>query len=187
MSKIELNGDLSLEVTDYDETEQAEVNNLVRDDDLTSWWGYGTLAGLRARATYLTTPGDERQVEEVGGDWGSIDWMERLHHVDIITDDHVPVVTIHNPGYSDSDDKYTSTWPQTLYWNFDGKLTADESDADATVAETLEFERVLNGSEAIYLGGDHADSYSRNHRRFAYVVTEDFTFQQYDSIAEIEE
>ena len=103
---VRANEHLQLDVTDYNETEQAEMTNRCLEghqDGLVEWYGYGEVAGLRARATYLTTEGDEKIVEDNGGDWGGIDWDARLAYVDILTDDGVVVVTIDNPDHDTSD------------------------------------------------------------------------------------
>jgi hypothetical protein len=97
---LKINPDLRLTIDDYEETRQADMTSRLLPDHmsrLTEWYGYGTLAGLRARATYYTTDDDSAQVEDNGGDWGEIDWGVRLSHVDILTDDEVVVVTLDNP------------------------------------------------------------------------------------------
>ena len=98
---MELNASCRLTVSDYEEVEQAEMTNRVLEphmEGLTEWYGYGTVAGLDARAVYYTNS-DDAGIAADTGDFGSIDWDTRLSHVDIITDDHVVVVTIHNPDH----------------------------------------------------------------------------------------
>jgi len=98
---MELNASCRLTVSDYEEVEQAEMTNRVLEphmEGLTEWYGYGTVAGLDARAVYYTNS-DDAGIAADTGDFGSIDWGTRLSHVDIITDDHVVVVTIRNPGH----------------------------------------------------------------------------------------
>jgi len=98
---MELNANCNLTISDYDETEPAEMTNRVLEphmEGLVEWYGYGSIAGLNARATYYTNADDDEIAADTG-DFGSIDWDTRLSHVDIITDDHVVVVTIHNPDH----------------------------------------------------------------------------------------
>ena len=92
--------DVHLTMADYEETSQAEMTSRLmqpHEEDLTEWYGYGTIAGLAARATYYTTEEDAQMVDDNGGDWGAIDWTQSLAYVQIVTDDGVPVVTIYNP------------------------------------------------------------------------------------------
>lgn len=101
-----INSSLVLTLDDYEETTQAEMTSRLLQDheyNLVEWYGYGTIAGLRCRATYITGPEDDHIVECNGGDWGGIDWFGRLAQIDIITDDYVPVVTLFNPDYDHPD------------------------------------------------------------------------------------
>lgn len=110
MKNIRLNPGLNLIMADYDETEQAEMTSRLLPDHmagLTEWHGYGTIAGLAARATYYTTEGDSRQVEDNGGDWGALDWDARLESIDIMTDDGAVVATIDNTDHSTEDTEET--------------------------------------------------------------------------------
>ncbi len=94
MKALTINPRCTLTVDDYNETTQAEMTNRLADDgdDSTEWYGYGTLAGLKARAVYYTTPEDAQAVEDNGGDWGAINWD--IDHIDILTDDGVVVATL---------------------------------------------------------------------------------------------
>ncbi len=101
---MEINKHCTLSVTDYSETEQPEPTSRcipAPDDDLMEWIGRGEIAGLRAKAYYYTTDGDQDMVAEADGDNGCIDWDKRLRHVAIVTDDDVDVVIISNPDYSE--------------------------------------------------------------------------------------
>ena len=103
---IKVNEHLKLSVTDYNETTQAEMTSRyleAHQEGLVEWYGYGDIAGLRARATYFTTEGDNQIVGDNGGDWGGVDWDARLSHIDILTDDGVVVVTVDNPDHDTSE------------------------------------------------------------------------------------
>lgn len=91
---ITLNSHCILTIADYDETTQAEPTGrlLPDNDDRTEYYGYGTLAGLRARATYMISAEDEATMAEQDGDGSAIDW--KIDHVDIMTDDGVIVATV---------------------------------------------------------------------------------------------
>jgi hypothetical protein len=89
-------------VADYIETEQAEpTNRLLQDPEklLTEWYGFGAIAGQKARATYMTGPEDDYAVGESGGDASAIDWYSRLSHIDILDDNGDVVATIRNSDY----------------------------------------------------------------------------------------
>jgi hypothetical protein len=94
---MKINKDLSLSIKDYTETECAEQTNRVLNDGSTDseWEGYGTIAGLKAKATYYTTDADAENAYE-DENWDRIDWLACLKKVEIITDDGVTVVTIFN-------------------------------------------------------------------------------------------
>lgn len=77
----------------YNETDQAEMTNVVRTDDLTEWVGYGDVDGVRVKATYLTTINDEEIANETG-DWGNADWDEALVKVEEIDEDDDVVKTL---------------------------------------------------------------------------------------------
>ena len=99
---LSINETITLTIDDYYEGIQAEPTNRLLPDsqrELTEWYGYGEIAGLNARAVYMTGPEDETAVELAGGDYGVIDWYDRLMHIDIMTNDGVPVVILHNPDY----------------------------------------------------------------------------------------
>ena len=98
---MKLNTNCNLTISDYEESDPAEMTNRVLDphmEGLVEWYGYGSIAGLNARATYYTNADDDEIAADTG-DFGSIDWDTRLSHVDIITDDNIVVVTIHNPDH----------------------------------------------------------------------------------------
>ena len=98
---MDLNANCKLTVSDYEETEQAEMTGRALEphmEGLVEWYGYGSAAGLNARATYYTNR-DDNEIAADTGDFGSIDWDTRLSHVDIITDDNIVVVTINNPDH----------------------------------------------------------------------------------------
>ena len=86
---------------DYEETEQAQPTDrlLPDNDDRTEWYGYGTIYGLPARCVYMTTPEDEGHATETG-DYGDIDWWDRVERIDILGDDHQPIISLHNPDYT---------------------------------------------------------------------------------------
>jgi len=88
----------NLKITEYEEKEGAEPSNRVLPSHmvhLTEWYGYGTIAGRQARATYLTTEEDKQMVEENGGDWSYVDWPGSLQCVELLDDDGFEICTIY--------------------------------------------------------------------------------------------
>ena len=105
-ARITLATDIYLTMADYDETDQAEETSRALPphmEGLTEWYGYGTMAGLRARGVYFTDQADADNVDDNGGDWGAVNWAARLSHVDIVTDDGVVLVTVHNRDHTLAD------------------------------------------------------------------------------------
>lgn len=66
---------------------QAELTGrLIPDDpdfDYPEWEEAGTLDGVPVAVFYRTTPEDEEMVEENGGDWGGIDWIDRIDRIEV--------------------------------------------------------------------------------------------------------
>ena len=69
----------------YKMTDQAELTNrLIADDpdfDNPEWQEFGTIDDVPIIIYYRTTPEDEEMVNENGGDWGSVDWDERIDRI----------------------------------------------------------------------------------------------------------
>lgn len=84
MSKIKFNKNLQLSIDDYDEDEEPTIaGNTINTVEFS---GYGTLAGLFARGTYVLTRAEARLK--------TINWDNKLRHVDILTNDYNIIVTI---------------------------------------------------------------------------------------------
>jgi len=100
-SNIIVNKHARLNISDYDETTAPEATSRCMDEhenDLVEWVSYGTIAGLKARGYYHTTPDDSKQFEAQGC-FDCINWKYRLWRVEIITDDNVEVCRVYNPEY----------------------------------------------------------------------------------------
>jgi len=65
----------------------AELTNrcIPGDDNFANpeWSERSILDGVPVVIYYRTTPEDQVQVEAVGGDWGVVDWPERLDRIEI--------------------------------------------------------------------------------------------------------
>jgi len=62
------------------------TNRLIPGDDnfdYPEWAEYGTLDGVPVVIYYRTTPEDQDEVEENGGDWGLVDWEERIDRITV--------------------------------------------------------------------------------------------------------
>lgn len=60
------------------------TNRLIPGDEnfeYPEWAEYGTLDGVPVVVYYRTTPDDQEMVEENGGDWGVVDWEERIDRI----------------------------------------------------------------------------------------------------------
>jgi len=90
--KNEMTRQEAIKIVGREEVERVErencepTNRLISDSNLTEWIatidlenGDGCL-----EIYYLTTPQDEKEVEENGGDLGAIDWENRIDHYSII-------------------------------------------------------------------------------------------------------
>lgn len=125
MGNIIANSGCTVDITDYNETQQDEATSRcleAHEEGLVEWEGRGTIAGLPCKAYYMTTEGDSKYAEETE-DWGGIDWLVRLHRVEIITDDGVEVARIYNPKYSAED--VTNYWiADTNNGCFDGPYSS---------------------------------------------------------------
>ena len=62
------------------------TNRLIPGDEdfeYPEWIETGTLDGVPVAIYYRTTPEDQDAVEEYGGDWGSIDWLDRIDRISV--------------------------------------------------------------------------------------------------------
>jgi hypothetical protein len=84
MSKIKFNKNLQLSIDNYDEDEEPTITgNTI---NTVEFCGYGTLAGLFARGTYILTRTEAKLK--------NTNWDDKLHHVDILTNDYDIILTI---------------------------------------------------------------------------------------------
>jgi len=65
----------------------ADLTNRLIDTDpnfeYPEWVEYGTIDGIPVAVYYRTTPKDQELVTENGGDWGAIDWDERVDRIEV--------------------------------------------------------------------------------------------------------
>ena len=92
MSKMQavINDRLNIQTDDYVETDQCEPTNRVLPahmDGLMEWCGGGSVLGVKARAYYYTDDQDAETVADNGGDWGVIDWDDKLSHIVLLLGD----------------------------------------------------------------------------------------------------
>lgn len=62
------------------------TNRLIPGDEnfeYPEWAEYGTIDEVPVVIFYRTTPRDQEKVDENGGDWGSIDWLERIDRISL--------------------------------------------------------------------------------------------------------
>ena len=86
--KIYSNADLFLEramVADIEGGSGAEPSNRQHscEADTIVWEASGWVDDVPVTAIYVTTKEDRLDVEEAGGDWGIVDWPNRLYSVQI--------------------------------------------------------------------------------------------------------
>ena len=64
----------------------AELTNRLIDSDpdfdFPEWEEKAILDGVPISIFYRTTPEDEEMCEENGGDWGAVDWFERIDRIE---------------------------------------------------------------------------------------------------------
>jgi len=87
-TKIYSNADLFLEramVADIEGGLHAEPSNRKHscEADTIVWEAPGWVDDVPVTAIYVTTKEDRLDVEEAGGDWGIVDWPNRLYSVQI--------------------------------------------------------------------------------------------------------
>lgn len=65
----------------------AELTNRLIDTDPNferpEWMESGTLDGVPVAVYYRTTPEDQAEVVENGGDWGAVDWSSRVDRIEV--------------------------------------------------------------------------------------------------------
>lgn len=62
------------------------TNRLISDDpnfENPEWTEYGTIDNVPVVVFYRTTPEDQDEVDENGGDWGAVDWLARITSIEI--------------------------------------------------------------------------------------------------------
>lgn len=128
---------------EYDVTTQAEMTSrLIPGDEnfeYPEWVEYATFEGDDYAVYYRTTPEDQKMVDECGGDWGTVDWVDRVDRV----------VALDEYGDEDETIEFTELKTYRVSWertDLTATIQAESADEVYGISGEWDFEQGGRGS-----------------------------------------